>query len=99
MRHVVPHSLEEDRARALLEEVVAHYAARHPHAALELSWVGDSLAEVSGSARGHKLRARIELQPGRAVVEMDVPFLLRPFQEVARRAVDREARRWLERDG
>jgi hypothetical protein len=96
-RHVFTHSLDDAGAHALIDEAFAHYAGRYPAANLQLNWQSQSHAELHGVARGLKLRAKIELQVGHCLLDVDVPFLLRPFQDVAQRAIEREVKRWLER--
>lgn len=96
-RHLFSHSLDEAGARALIIEAFAHYAERYPTAKLGLHWQSERHAELHGVAKGLKLRARIELMPGTCQLDVDVPFVLRPFQDLAQRAIEREVRRWLER--
>lgn len=96
-RHVFSHSLDDAGARALIEEAFAHYAGRYPVAKLTLTWQSSTQADLQGVARGLKLRAKIELLVGQCVLDVDVPFVLRPFQDVAQRAIEREVKRWLER--
>ena len=96
-RHVFVHTLSPAAARALIDEAFAHYAARYPVANLQLTWHSEQHAELGGLARGLKLRAKIELTPGQCLLDVDVPFVLRPFQDVAKRAIEREVGRWLER--
>lgn len=96
-RHVFSHPLDNAGARVLIGQAFTHYAERYPSAKLQLKWTSDTHAELCGLARGLKLRARIELQVSRCVLDVDVPFVLRPFQDVAQRAIEREVKRWLER--
>jgi hypothetical protein len=97
VRHTVNHSLEVHEACALVERAFTHYEARYPAYQPSMSWTEPGRAEIRFNAKGFKLSARVELQPGRAVVEMDVPLLLRPFQGIARQVIDREVSRWLAR--
>jgi hypothetical protein len=96
-RHVLPHPLDDAGARALIGQAFSHYAERYPAAKLQLVWTSDTRAELEGLARGLKMKARVELQPGRCLLDVDVPFVLRPFQDLAQRAIEREVKRWLER--
>lgn len=96
-RHVFSHPLDDIGARALIEQAFSHYAERYPSANLQLLWMSDTRAELLGLARGLKLKARIELMTSRCVLDVDVPFVLRPFQDVAQRAIEREVKRWLDR--
>ena len=96
-RHGFTHPLDDAGARALIEQAFAHYADRYPSAQLQLVWASATHGELHGLARGLKMKARIELQTSRCVLDVDVPFLLRPFQDVAQRAIEREVKRWLER--
>lgn len=95
VRHSVKHTLEPDALHQLIERAFAYYESRHPKYEPTLSWLEPNKAELRFNARGLKLGARLEIQPGEAIVEMDVPLLLRPFQGAARQVIDREITRWL----
>lgn len=95
VRHSVKHSLEPDAIHQLIERAFSYYEGRHPKYEPRLSWLEPNKAELRFNARGLKLSARVELLPGEAQVEMDVPLLLRPFQGAARTVLDREIQRWL----
>lgn len=94
-RHSVKHSLELDAIHQLIERAFVYYQSRHPKYEPTLSWLEPNKAELRFNAKGLKLGARVELVPGEAIVEMDVPLLLRPLQGVARPVIDREISRWL----
>lgn len=96
-RHVFSHPLDEAGARALIGQAFAHYAERYPAAKLQLQWTSERQAELQGMARGLTMRAHIELQESRCVLDVEVPFVLRPFKDLAQRAIEREVKRWLER--
>lgn len=95
VRHSIPHAIGADDARELIDRAFAHYRDRYPKYEPTLKWTEPHRGEIVVSVRGYKLKGRIELAPAAAVIEMDVPMLLRPFQSAALRTIDREATRWL----
>jgi hypothetical protein len=90
------HARDPGRVRALLEEALAHYRDRHPRASPKMTWLGPDRAELSAHVRGIRLTGHVTLLPG--AVEVDVPFLLRPFQGLAISRVEHEVARWLRGD-
>lgn len=95
MRHEIAHTLDLLRVRVLLEEALATYRVRYEKADPRLIWLSETRAQATFRVRGKELTAEIELLPGCCAVELDVPLLFRPFQDLGRRAIDREVGRWL----
>ncbi|MFO0574528.1 MAG: polyhydroxyalkanoic acid system family protein [Polyangia bacterium] len=92
------HARDPSRVRALLEEALAHYRDRHPRASPKMVWQGPNRAELSAHVRGIRLTGHVTLLPDAVEVEVEVPFLLRPFQGLAISRVEHEVERWLRGD-
>ena len=49
------------------------------------------------SIKGCHLKPRIRLRPGAIDVEIDIPFLARPFEGKARARIERELALWIDK--
>ncbi len=95
MKHSVPHDLGQEKAKRAAEAAFAAYAERfakyHPTA----NWTSPDRADISFTAKGITLKGVLEVKPTSIDMDLDVPFLLRPFKEKALGAVDREITTWV----
>ena len=95
MKHSVPHHLGQDGAKRAAEAAFASYAERfakyHPTA----NWTTTDRADISFTAKGVTLKGVLEVKPTSIDMDLDVPFLLRPFKDKALGAVDREIALWV----
>ena len=94
MRHLVSHELTPEQARRVAERAFASYAERYAKYEPKLTWLDATRARASFHAKGISLGGTIELQPGAIAFELEVPWLLRPFQSRAVAVVEREVRLW-----
>jgi hypothetical protein len=97
MKHVIQHDLDTATAKRVADRAFAEYRNRYPDYAPSLSWVNDRRADVAFNAKGVKLNGAMEIDPGAINLELDVPFLFRPFQKKAIEVIDREVRTWLDK--
>src|SRR6188474_3429013 len=97
MQHVFRHDLEPAVARRAAGSALASYEKRYARYHPEVVWESDTVVRCSFVARGFRLRATVELLPGAARVDMQVPLILRPFRVLAIARVERELRGWCER--
>ncbi|HSN98904.1 MAG TPA: polyhydroxyalkanoic acid system family protein [Candidatus Nanopelagicales bacterium] len=95
MKHVVPHDLDQDTARRVTDKAFSAYKDRFAEYNPTLQWVNDQRAEVGFSAKGISLKGAFELKPGQIEMDLDVPFLLRPFKGKAISVIDEEIKRWI----
>lgn len=95
MKHTIQHDLDTPTAKKVVERAFAEYSAKYAEYRPNLSWASDRKADVSFNAKGVKLNGAMEIEPGNIGLELDVPFLLRPFQKKAIEVIDREVRVWL----
>jgi hypothetical protein len=59
--------------------------------------VNDQRADVSFKAKGIKLAGAMHIEARAIALELDVPFLFRPFQKIAIEVIEREVLVWLEK--
>jgi len=97
MKQTIQHGLDMPTAKRVTERAFAEYQKRYPEYHPSLCWVTDQQADVAFNAKGVKLGGTMALAPGSIALELDVPFLFRPFQKKALDIIDREVRVWLEK--
>ena len=97
MKHEMAHNLGQDLARKVAERAFESYRAKYAEFAPTLTWVSETAAQASFSAKGLALRGKVELAPGKIKLELDVPFMLRMFQGKAVSIIERELCAWHDR--
>src|SRR3982750_344939 len=97
MKHSVPHDLGRDRAKKAAEAAFASYAARFANYSPTAKWTSPDRADISFTAKGITLKGVLEVLPSSIDMDLDVPFLLRPFKEKALGAIDREISLWIDK--
>ena len=95
MKHKVPHDLDEATARKVADKAWESYSARFKDYDPRIDWVTDKKANIGFSAKGIKLKGTIELQPKAIEMDLDVPFLLKPFKKKAINVIDEETKKWI----
>jgi len=97
MKKMLVHGLSDELARRTADRALADYQQRFASYEPTLRWSSERRAELTFAAKGIKLSASIELEPGTIAVDLKVPLLLRPFQRRALAVVERELQHWIER--
>src|SRR5262245_23380375 len=96
MKHSVPHDLGKEAAKKAADAAFKAYSARfakyHPTA----NWSTPDRADISFTAKGMTLKGVLEVKDKSIDMDLDVPFLLRPFKDVALGAVDKEITKWVD---
>ena len=95
MKHSVPHDLGKDQAKKAAEAAFAAYAQKFAKYQPTANWTTPDRADVSFTAKGITLKGVLEVKPNSIDMDLDVPFLLRPFKDRALGAVDREIQTWI----
>lgn len=97
MKHVIKHDLEPSVARRATQSAFDAYAKRFADYNPKANWLSEDHAKVSFSAKGLTLKGDFQLRPGEILMDLDVPFLLRPFQGRAVKVVEDEIKEWVEK--
>ncbi|HVU00660.1 MAG TPA: polyhydroxyalkanoic acid system family protein [Polyangiaceae bacterium] len=97
MKHSVTHGLSKDVAKQAVVAAFESYSKRFSQYRPTANWVTPDRAEVSFSAKGITLSGTLEVQDRTVEMDLDVPFLLRPFKDKALGAVEREIGVWVEK--
>lgn len=97
MRDKFEHGLPKDKAKQATQKAFDAYKERFSKYNPTAEWVSDDEAEVSFSAKGMTLDGRLRLTDEVIEMEMDVPFLLKPFKNKALDVIEDEINKWVEK--
>jgi hypothetical protein len=97
MKHTVPHDLGREKAKQATEAAFAKYQSKYADYAPTVRWVSDDVAELSFSIKGLALSGGVVVRDSEIEMELNVPFLLRPFQKTAIGVVETEIKRWIDK--
>lgn len=97
MKHTISHPLPIDVAKKATQKAFEAYAERFEKYNPTAEWRGDYAADVGFEAKGVKLGGAITLRDGAIDIEMDVPFLFKPFRSKAVAVIEDEIRKWIDR--
>ncbi len=95
MKHVMEHDLPPETAKKVAERAFDAYRDKYANYNPTLTWVSDSRAEASFSAKGVSLNGVIELLPTAISFDLKVPFVFKVFKKKAVEIMDRELRVWV----
>jgi hypothetical protein len=97
MKHSVSHDLGQQRAKLAAQAAIAAYEQKFAKYHPKTRWVNDSRADISFSVKGISLSGSIEVREHSIDLDMDVPFLLRPFKNQAISVIEGEIREWIDK--
>ena len=96
MQHIIKHELSPELAKKAAEKAAEHYTSKWEKYDAKTTWLSDTNAEISFRVKGVSVVASIDMQPGQAVIDMQkVPFLLRPFKNMALDVVQQTMEKWI----
>jgi putative polyhydroxyalkanoate system protein len=96
MKHIVVHDLGREQARRVAEAAWKSYSERFANYSPSVDWQGDT-AKIGFNIKGVSLKGAIEVHDTDIALDLDVPFLLKPFKGQALRVIEEEIRRWIEK--
>jgi hypothetical protein len=97
MRHKIPHSLPIEIARRATKAALDSYKAQMAEYNPKGHWLSEDRARVSFTVAGRTLDGAVTVTTASVDMELEVPFLFRPFKGVAMRIVQAEIELWLAR--
>jgi hypothetical protein len=97
MKHSVRHGLGKEGAKRAVVAAFSSYAERFAKYQPVATWTSDDRAEVSFSAKGITLGGSLVIGENTIDLDLDVPFLLRPFKDKAVSAVEKEIGAWVDK--
>ena len=95
MQHAIKHGLTHDQAKATVRSAIESYSQKLAKYSGKVVWQGDSKVTIAVSAKGVNLEGSLSIEPDRYVVDVDIPFLLRPFRSRAMQVVEAETQTWI----
>jgi methionyl-tRNA formyltransferase len=98
MKHAVPHDLGQERAKKVAESALASYAKKFEKYEPRINWVGQNTAQISFNVKGMKLTGALEVLDRSIDLDLDVPFLLRPFKGQAINVIEGEIKDWIQKE-
>jgi hypothetical protein len=101
MKHSVAHDLGQDKAKEVAVAAFDSYKKRFSEYSPQADWVSDERAQIAFKVKGVSLSGVLEVHPTSIDMDLDVPFLLRPFKGKALGVIEGEIRKWIgkARDG
>jgi hypothetical protein len=95
MKHQIAHDLDSNLAKEAAVRAFEAYQKRFANYRPTMSWENERKARIGFSVKGMKLEGSIDILPRAIELDLDVPFLFRPFKGKALEVIDREVRNWL----
>jgi hypothetical protein len=97
MKHSVPHNVGKATAQKVARQAFEAYERRFSEFSPKTTWLGEDKAQISFSAKGMAIKGEVKVSEKTIDLDMDVPFLLKPFQGKAVEIIDREIKNWLDK--
>ena len=95
MEHRVPHDLGREKAKEVAEAAFKSYQQKFAEYKPTANWVSDSRCEIAFSVKGKKLTGVMTVNPKDIGLDLDVPFIFRPFKGKAIGVIEREIEMWI----
>ena len=95
MKHLIEHDLDVATAKKVTDHAFAAYKTQFAAYEPTLRWVSELRAEIGFNAKGIRVSGAFVMTPTAISVDLDVPFLLRPFQKRAIDVIEREVKTWV----
>jgi hypothetical protein len=97
MKHVVQHDLGQERAKKVAEEALRSYTEKFAKYSPKANWVSPNRADISFSVKGMTLGGTLEVTEKSIEMDLEVPFLLRPFKGQALGVIESEIKEWIQK--
>lgn len=95
MKHAVRHDLGVEKAREVAVLAFRAYTEKFAKYEPRADWVTEQRAEISFRVKGIALRGSIDVLPTAIEMDLEVPFLLRPFKGQALGVIEGEIAEWI----
>lgn len=94
MKHSVSHSLGKEKAVEVCKKAFESYKERFAKYNPTAQWTSDNHAQIGFTAKGVSLTGSMEVLDNKIEMDLDVPFLLRPFKGKALSLIEEEIQVW-----
>jgi hypothetical protein len=95
MKHLVHHGLGQERAKQVADSALKSYADKFSQYSPRSTWVSPTKADISFNVKGMTLNGALEIRDKDYELDLDVPFLLRPFKGTAMSVIEQEIQKWV----
>ncbi len=96
MQHIIEHDLSPELAKKAADKAAEYYTQKWAKYDAKTTWTSDTHAEITFHVKGVSVAATVDMEPGRAVIDMKkVPLLLRPFKNMALDVVHKTMEKWI----
>jgi hypothetical protein len=95
MKHTVSHSLGLDMARKVAQAAMASYAQRFSEYNPVTTWKDADSADIGFSVKGMSLSGAVKVSANSIDLDLDVPFMLKPFKGKAMAVIETEIKKWI----
>lgn len=95
MKHSVRHDLGIDQAKKVTRAALDSYSEKFAKYNPTVSWQSETRAKIGFTAKGVSLDGAIEVNSSSIDLELEVPFLLRPFRGKALSVIEGEIQEWI----
>lgn len=97
MKHSIRHGLDKATACKATHKAFEAYQERFRDYSPQANWLQEDHANISFSAKGITLKGTVHIREQDVEVDLDVPFLMRPFQGKAVAVIEEEIKRWVDK--
>jgi hypothetical protein len=97
MKHTVAHDLDVALAQRAVKIALTGYAERFEQFSPQVNWMSEARADIGFKAKGVAVTGQVDVLPGKILIDLEVPFLLRVFKKKAIHIIEREIRAWIEK--
>ena len=95
MKHSVSHDLGKEMAVKVSKKAFDTYKEKFAKYNPSSNWVSDSKCEIGFTAKGINIEGALEVFDNRIDMDLEVPFLLRPFKGKALDLIEKEIKEWI----
>jgi|SRR5690349_14111180 len=95
MKHTVAHDLGREQAKRVAEAAWKSYSNRFSNYSPTCQWKDENRATIGFNVKGVKLDGSLEVNERDIALDLDVPFLLRPFKGQAIKVIEEEIKAWI----
>ncbi|MGC4091296.1 MAG: polyhydroxyalkanoic acid system family protein [Polyangiaceae bacterium] len=97
MKHVVSHDLGQERAKQVAESALNSYAQKYAQYSPQVRWQTPNQAHIAFKIKGMTLSGSLEVLEKTIEMDLDVPFMLRPFKSQALGVIEGEIQGWIQK--
>ena len=95
MKHSVSHSLGLEKARKVAKAALDSYAQKFSEYNPVTKWKSEDKAEIGFTVKGMSLSGAVQVAERAIDLDLDVPFMLKPFKGKAIAVIEGEIKKWI----